>query len=84
MAEPGTEINQGDTLLIVESVKAAEDVYTPVSGTVDSVNTELEEKPELVNESAEDKGWMVKLKGVDAKELDSLMTPEQYQEFIQS
>jgi glycine cleavage system H protein len=74
-------VRQGDVLCAIESVKAASDVYCPVGGTVAEVNTALEEKPELVNESPEADAWLCKLRGVEAAQLDALMTPEQYREY---
>ncbi len=63
---------------MVKSVKAASDVYTPVSGTVVEFNAALEDKPELVNQDAEGAGWFFKIKIADASELDGLMDRDAY------
>lgn len=74
----------GDTLGVIESVKAASDVYSPVSGTVTEVNGDLEENPGLINESAEEAGWICRLSNVDASDLDELMTPDAYTKYLKS
>jgi glycine cleavage system H protein len=74
----------GDTLGVIESVKAASDVYSPIGGTITEVNADLEENPGLVNESAEENGWMCKLKNIDVSELDGLMTPDAYVKYLKS
>lgn len=78
----GKNFKQFDTLAGIESVKAASDIYAPVSGKVAEVNTKLEDAPELVNESAERDGWICKLEGVDASELGALMDAAAYAEFL--
>jgi glycine cleavage system H protein len=74
----GRELKKGDSAGVVESVKAASDVYTPVSGAVVEFNPALEEKPELVNEDAEGAGWFFKIKLADASELGGLMDRDTY------
>jgi glycine cleavage system H protein len=74
----GRELKKGDSAGVVESVKAASDVYTPVSGSVVEFNPALEEKPELVNEDAEGAGWFFKIKLADASELGDLMDRDTY------
>lgn len=69
---------------VVESVKATSDVYTPVSGKVVEVNKALVKTAKLINESAEDKGWMVKIKLDDAKELDALLDEAAYKKHAES
>ena len=76
------EYVKGNDCAVVESVKAASDIYAPVSGTVSSVNEKLEDEPELVNSSAFDEGWIFKISGIDAADLDSLMDAEQYEKFL--
>ena len=73
LPEPGRALNQGDQAAVVESVKAASDIYAPVSGEVAEKNATLEDNPGLVNESAEAAGWFFKLRPADLKELDALM-----------
>lgn len=78
----GKTIKGGDPLCVVESVKAASDVFMPITGTISAVNQQLEASPELVNDSPEEQGWLCKATGLNAAELESLMTLEDYQEFI--
>lgn len=80
----GKQVKQFDVLAAIESVKAASDIYAPVSGKVTKVNTELEDAPEKVNESAEEAAWMVELELTDAGELAALMTKEQYDNYLKS
>ena len=77
----GTGLEKGGECAVVESVKAASDIYAPASGEVVAVNEDLEENPALVNESAEDKGWLVEFKVSDLSSLDGLMDADQYKEF---
>ncbi|KIM48141.1 hypothetical protein M413DRAFT_439861 [Hebeloma cylindrosporum] len=74
----GTTFNQGDQIGAVESVKAASDIYAPVSGTIEAINENLSGEPGLLNKSAEDKGWLCKIKLSDPAELDKLLTWEDY------
>ncbi|MDD5596409.1 MAG: glycine cleavage system protein GcvH [Victivallaceae bacterium] len=74
----------GDTLGVIESVKAASDVYSPITGTVIEVNSELEDNPGLINESAEKAGWICKLGNIDVAELDDLMTPDAYAKYLKT
>ena len=74
----GKQIKKGDAAAVLESTKAAADVYAPVSGTIIAVNTELSQRPELVNTSPEQEGWLFKLTLSDAKELDSLLDSSAY------
>jgi glycine cleavage system H protein len=71
-----------DSLLVIESVKAASDVYAPVAGTVSAVNETLGSAPELINQSPLAEGWICKLKPFDASALSSLMTASQYATFL--
>jgi len=76
----GDELKIGDRVASVESVKAASDIYTPVSGVVTEVNKALESSSELVNSDPYDKGWLVKLKVTDASN-PALLSAEQYTEW---
>jgi glycine cleavage system H protein len=76
----GAEVSAGDDAGVVESVKAASDIYAPLSGTVIEVNEELEDAPENVNNDPYGDGWFFKLKLSDAAELDDLLSAEEYQE----
>jgi len=80
LPEAGDEVTAGEAFGVVESIKAVSDLYAPVSGTVESVNDELQSAPELVNDDPYGDGWMVELSGVDAAELDELLTAEEYAE----
>jgi len=81
---PETETNYtpGDECAVVESVKAASDVYSPITGEVIAINEELADAPETVNEDAFDTGWMFKMQPEDAGEIDELMSAEAYAELI--
>lgn len=78
----GQDLILGDTLGVVESVKAASDVYAPVSGTVIAVNDRLVDDPGLINNSAEEEGWICKLDNIDHDELDELMNEEAYEKYL--
>ena len=80
----GDELVSGDEVAVVESVKAASEVYTPISGEVIEVNDALEESPELVNTSPYEEGWFFKLKVSDENlgSTDSLMTAEEYSSML--
>jgi len=78
----GRELTKGDDAAVVESVKAASDVYAPVSGTVLEGNSDLESEPALVNSSPEEDGWFFRLTLSDADELDELMDEEAYKAFV--
>jgi len=78
----GAQINAGEVLTVVESVKAASDVFSPVSGVVSATNQELDANPQLVNDSPEQDAWICKLKDIDASELDGLMDETEYRAFV--
>jgi glycine cleavage system H protein len=80
--DEGAEFAKGDDAAVVESVKAASDVYAPVSGTVIESNPALSDTPELVNEDPEGDGWFFKLTLSDPSELESLMNDSAYAEFV--
>ncbi|MCF8467540.1 MAG: glycine cleavage system protein GcvH [Sneathiella sp.] len=79
----GSDVAKGDELAVVESVKAASEVYSPVSGEVIEVNGDLEETPTLVNEDPLDGGWFAKIKVTDASEIDELMDEAAYKTFVE-
>ncbi|MBX9738778.1 MAG: glycine cleavage system protein GcvH [Beijerinckiaceae bacterium] len=81
---PGLEVAKGGQAAVVESVKAASEVYAPVSGEVIEVNPELEAVPATVNEDPAGKGWFLKLRVADAGELDDLMDEAAYQDFLKT
>lgn len=74
----GTEVTRGEEIGAVESVKAASDIYAPVSGRVEEINEVLSSQPNLLNKSAENKGWLCKIKLSDPSEMDKLLTEEAY------
>lgn len=78
----GTAVKKGDAPCVVDSVKAASDVYAPVSGTVSEANAALEGEPELVNTQAEDGGWLFRVTLSDASELDGLMDRAAYDAYV--
>ena len=80
----GAAVEKGAQAAVVESVKAASEVYAPVSGEVTAVNGELEGAPGTVNEEPAGRGWFFKLRLKDPSELDGLMTEEQYRDYVQS
>jgi glycine cleavage system H protein len=82
LPEVGKSFAAGDEAAVVESVKAASEVYAPASGEVVAVNDALADTPATVNEDAEGKGWFLKLKLRDPAELEKLMTAEQYKEYV--
>lgn len=82
LPDVGDEISTGDDVAVAESVKAASDIYAPISGEVIEVNEDLEDSPELVNSDAFGDGWMFKVKLDDETELDALLDAEGYKESI--
>ena len=80
LPEVGASFNAGDEYGVVESVKAASDVYAPVSGEVIEVNSSLEDSPEQINSSPYEDGWMIKLKMQTPSELDDLLDADAYQQ----
>jgi glycine cleavage system H protein len=80
----GTAVEKGKEAAVVESVKAASDVYAPVSGTVTEANAALEEDPALINTAPEGEGWFFKLKLSDPSELDGLMDAAAYKAFVET
>jgi glycine cleavage system H protein len=82
LPSPGTQVKQLDKLGEIESVKAVSDLYSPVSGEVVEVNQEVTDRPEVVNRSPYEQGWLVRVRLADPAELDSLLTAAQYDELI--
>ena len=79
----GDTVEAGNGVAVVESVKAASDVYSPVSGTVVEVNAALADKPETINEDAYGEGWLFVLESSDADSLAELLSPDDYAELIE-
>lgn len=82
LPEVDEELEQDDFFGVVESVKAASDVFMPLSGTVVEVNEELLDRPELINEDPFGDGWMIKIEAEDEDEWDQLMDAEEYADLI--
>jgi glycine cleavage system H protein len=83
LPEIGRKAVKGEAVAVVESVKAASDVYAPVAGEVTAVNPDIAAKPAIVNEDAEGQAWFFKLRIADAAELDQLMDRAAYEGFVQ-
>jgi glycine cleavage system H protein len=84
LPEVGDSFEKGDSFGSVESVKAASDVYAPVSGTILEVNEGLSDEPGIVNSSPEENGWFIKIEMDDESELEDLMKPDAYKEHCES
>jgi len=82
LPEPGSAVKQGDAPCVVDSVKAASDVYAPVGGTVTEANAALADAPELVNTEAESGGWLFRLTLADPGQLGGLMDRLAYDEYV--
>lgn len=78
LPELEAEFDAGDSFSLVESVKAASDIYAPVTGEIVEVNEELSDSPELINEEPYEGGWIAKIKMADPSELDNLKDAEEY------
>ena len=84
LPEIGKKLTKGDEAAVVESVKAASEVFAPASGEVIAVNGGLENSPATVNEDAQGNGWFLRLRLARPDELDELMTAEAYEQFLES
>lgn len=82
LPKAGGVFRQGQTMAIVDSVKASSDIYAPISGEIIEVNEGLIEKPEMINQSPYDSGWIAKIKPSNMEELETLMTKEKYDRYI--
>lgn len=78
----GDHVEAGNACAVVESVKAASDVYAPVSGKVVAVNAALSDKPEAINEDAYGEGWIFVVEADDASEMDALLSPDDYASLV--
>ena len=83
LPELGIELEAKSEVGVVESVKAASDIYSPVSGVICAINEQLEESPEIVNDSPFDQGWFFKIRASDIEELASLLPAEKYREICE-
>jgi glycine cleavage system H protein len=82
LPRPGSTVTQMQTFGVIESVKAVSDLYAPVSGTVVEVNTQLAERPELVNQDPYGAGWMLLLEPSDLREWERLLSAEEYRRLV--
>lgn len=82
LPEAGASFSKGDEVAVVESVKAASEIYAPVTGEIVEVNSALEDAPEKINQSPLDDGWLFKVKLSNAGEMDELMDEEAYAAFV--
>ena len=82
LPQKGTKINQFSTFGEVESVKAASEIYTPISGEIIEINENLETEPELLNNSPYENGWLIKVKMSDPNEIEKLMDSKAYEQFV--
>jgi glycine cleavage system H protein len=78
----GDKVTKDDPFASVESVKAVSDIYAPVSGTVVEVNDDLAESPEMINEDPYGDAWMIRIEMSDPEELDDLLSPEEYAQYV--
>jgi len=82
--EQGREVEADEACAVVESVKAASDVYSPIAGTVIESNEDLADKPEVVNQDAYGEGWLIRLKPASSDAMNALMDADAYREFVES
>ena len=82
LPEPGSSVSAGDSVAVIESVKAASDTYAPVSGEVIEVNAELEDSPERINDDAYGDGWMYRIQMEDPDEVNDLLDADAYTDSI--
>lgn len=83
LPEEGSQGEMGEDCAVVESVKAASDIYWPISGTVTAVNRDLDADPSLANSDPMGDGWFFKISATDLSQLDGLMNEEEYKKFIE-
>jgi glycine cleavage system H protein len=83
LPQVGREVKKGEVIVSLESVKAAGDVYAPVSGKIIEVNEKVNATPELVNQDPEGEGWLVKIEPINPAEFDELLTEEEYKKTIE-
>lgn len=84
LPDVGRSVEVAEEVAVVESVKAASDIYAPVSGKITEVNEALEDRPELINKDPLGEGWFFKLENVDVIELDALMDVSAYRTYVES
>lgn len=84
VADVGREITLDEEIVIIESVKTTSEISAPLSGTVHEINVELAERPEIINESPLDAGWLLRVEPADIDEMSDLMDEDAYKEFVES
>jgi glycine cleavage system H protein len=82
LPDVGKEIKKGDELCVVESVKSVSEIYAPISGKIANVNKQLEETPEIINESPYDEGWLAVIEIADKAEIGDLLDADSYKKMI--
>jgi len=82
LPEVGQDVDEADEMAVVESVKAASDVYAPIGGSIVAINEELADVPEKINSDPYGDGWIVRMQPTDAFDESTLMSPDDYQQFI--
>ena len=82
LPEVGKIVNSGDEISVIESVKAASDIYSPVDGEIIEININLNDNASLINQKAETEGWIFKVKITDIKQLESHLSLSEYEEFL--
>ena len=82
LPELGKKVGQMDSIAAVESIKSVSDIFSPLSGEILEINKELEHEPELVNNDPYGRGWIFKLRIENMKEVEKLLSPEKYKEYI--
>jgi glycine cleavage system H protein len=82
LPEVGASLARGDSFGVIESVKAVSELYAPVSGTVVAINGDLEERPEIVNESCHADGWLIAIGNVDPAEIELLLAADDYRRHV--
>tara|TARA_B100000575_G_scaffold285156_1_gene280084 strand:- start:112 stop:483 length:372 start_codon:yes stop_codon:yes gene_type:complete len=82
LPEKGNSFDQGKDVAVIESVKAASEIYSPASGEIFETNSSLEEKPEIINEDPQERGWLYKIIIKNKDELKNLMSEEEYKKLI--
>ena len=82
LPEVGREVEQGESVCVAESTKAASDIYAPIAGKVAEINSALSDAPDSINKSPYDDGWLIKLEGVNGSQIESLMDADEYAAFV--
>lgn len=83
LPEVGRQVNQGDEVVVLESTKAAADIYAPVSGVITAVNSKVKEFPDLLNQYPEGEGWIYKISIMHPEELTQLMSQGDYEKLVE-